>query len=86
LKSAERELAADSFSFAVNRLYYAVFYAASAVMMGCYGKSYKKHSGVRAAFHREFVKKGLVEEDHGKLYDQLYDDRQEGDYALFVEF
>ena len=33
LTSARREFEAGSFSFAMNRLYYAVFYAASALLM-----------------------------------------------------
>lgn len=48
--------------------------------------SFKKHSGVRAAFHRELVKTGYVDTKWGKLYDQLFEDRQEGDYIAMVEF
>lgn len=48
--------------------------------------SFKKHSGVRAAFHRELVKTGCVDTKWGKLYDQLFEDRQEGDYIAMVEF
>ena len=57
MRSAEREMKAESFLFAVNRLYYAVFYAVSSALMDCCGKSYKKHYGVRTAFRRESVKK-----------------------------
>ena len=33
LASARRELEAGAYSFAINRLYYAVFYAASAALL-----------------------------------------------------
>ena len=58
LASARRELEAGALEFAVNRLYYALFYAASAVLL-IRNLSFNKHSGVRAAFHREIIKKGL---------------------------
>jgi uncharacterized protein (UPF0332 family) len=69
----------------MNRLYYASFYAVSALLMD-HELSFKKHSGVRAAFHQHFVKPGLLERKWGKLYDQLFEDRQEGDYVVFVSF
>ena len=48
--------------------------------------SFKKHSGVRATFHREFIKTGLLNAQWGKLYDQLFEDRQEGDYLALASF
>lgn len=59
LRSAERELLADSLSFAINRIYYSVFYAVSAAMLERQIVS-KKHTGVRAAFHREFIKTNVL--------------------------
>jgi hypothetical protein len=47
---------------------------------------FRKHSGVRAAFHREFIKTGLLDVKWGKLYDQLFEDRQERDYVALVSF
>ena len=55
LASARREFDAGSFSFAMNRLYYAAFYGVSALLME-HDLSSKKHSGVRAAFHQQFIK------------------------------
>ena len=48
--------------------------------------SFKKHSGVRAAFHQHFIKAGDLDHKWGRLYDQLFEDRQEGDYVAFVSF
>ena len=46
LASARREFEAGSFSFSMNRLYYAAFYGVSALLME-HDLSFKKHSGVR---------------------------------------
>ncbi len=85
LKSARREFEAESLSFAMNRLYYAAFYAVSALLMA-HRLSFKKHSGVRAAFHQKFIKPGLIDQKWGRFYDQLFEDRQEGDYVVFITF
>jgi len=69
----------------MNRLYYAAFYGVSAVLLE-QEKSFRKHSGVRAAFHRQFIKTGLLDMKWGRLYDQIFEDRQEGDYVVFVSF
>jgi hypothetical protein len=47
---------------------------------------FKKHSGVRAAFHREFIRSGRLDVGWGKFYDQLFEDRQEGDYVALIAF
>ena len=85
LESAQREFIAGAYSFSVNRLYYALFYAASAALLDRQ-LSFTKHTGVRSAFHREFIKSGLLEIEWGKFYDKLFEDRQEGDYLVFVTF
>ena len=47
LRAARRELAADAYTFAINRAYYALFYAVSALLLE-EGRRFSKHSGVRA--------------------------------------
>jgi len=85
LASARRERNSGSCTFAANRLYYAAFYAVSAALLDR-GLRSRKHSGVRAAFRREFVATKLLDTEWGKLYDQLLEDRQEGDYLAMVDF
>jgi len=85
LSSAQRELNAGALAFAKNRIYYAAFYAVSAALLERQA-SFKKHSGVRAAFHREFVRSGLLDVKWSKFYDQLFEDRQEGDYIALIDF
>ncbi len=85
IEAARREIAAEDYDFAINRLYYALFYGVMAALLER-GLSFKKHSGVRSAFHREFIKKEILNKSQGKLYDRLFEDRQEGDYTALVEF
>ncbi|HUW65488.1 MAG TPA: HEPN domain-containing protein [Spirochaetia bacterium] len=83
--SAQLEYSQGHLSFCVNRLYYAVFYAVSAILASR-GLKYGKHSAVRSSLHRDFVKRGIASEEMGKLFDRLFHDRQEADYAAFSSF
>ncbi len=83
--SAQDELSAGRLSFAVNRIYYACFYAVSGVLMA-ENLRFKKHSGVRASFHQHLVKTGKISQDLGKFYDELFEARQRGDYFELVFF
>ena len=69
----------------VNRLYYACFYAVSALLL-TKGLSSAKHSGIRSLFHQNFVKSGLVKTELAQFYDMLFDNRQKGDYADLIRF
>ena len=84
-EAARRELAAGDLALAVNRAYYTLFYAVSALLLE-EGHRFKKHSGVRAAFNREIIKPGRLPRHHGELYNRLFRDRQKGDYIAFVKF
>ncbi len=85
LEAARRELRAESFSFAINRAYYALFYAVCALLLE-EGHEFGKHSGVRAALNQHFIKTGRLARKYGDLYNRLFRDRQEGDYVAFVGF
>ena len=85
LSSAKREFDANELCFAMNRIHYAAFYTVSAALMER-GSTFKKHTGVRIAFHREFIKTGLLDSEWAKFYDQLFEDRQEGDYIALTIF
>lgn len=69
----------------VNRLYYACFYAVSALLL-MRNFSTSKHGYLRSLMHREFVKTGLIPKDLSRHFDVLFDSRLEGDYADFVRF
>lgn len=69
---------------AVNRLYYACFYAVSALLHSR-GLSAVKHSGIRSLFGRHFVKTGLISKELAALYNDLFEYRQESDYEDFFQ-
>jgi uncharacterized protein (UPF0332 family) len=69
----------------VSRLYYACFYAVTALLRQR-GQSARRHTGARSFFNREFVNAGLVSSELGNLYNQLFDQRQEADYDELVDF
>jgi hypothetical protein len=85
LEEARLLLASGHTNTYVNRLYYACFYAVSALLL-LRGKAFAKHSGIRSAFHQEFVRSGMVSRELGQLYDRLFDNRQKADYADLVVF
>jgi uncharacterized protein (UPF0332 family) len=83
----DAKLLADNgrWNSSINRLYYACFYAVSALLY-YHSIETKTHNGVRIKFMSEFIKTGLFDKDFGKLYSDLFDWRQEGDYSDFVSF
>lgn len=85
INAALDEMGAERLSFSVNRIYYACFYAVSAVLLK-EKLTFKKHTGVRAAFHKYLVKTRKVNYEHGRLYDELFEARQRGDYIELVHF
>jgi uncharacterized protein (UPF0332 family) len=69
----------------VNRLYYACFYAVSALPL-TKNLSTSKHGYLRSLMLREFVKTGLIPKELGGHFDLLFDSRLKGDYADFAKF
>ena len=66
---------------AVNRAYYAIFYAASA-LLAIEGLERSRHSGVIAVFRQRFVKTGIIEPEFSRFYGEALEQRQAGDYGL----
>jgi uncharacterized protein (UPF0332 family) len=81
LRTGHLVLEDDDYITAVNRAYYAIFYAANA-LLATKGLERSKHSGVTAAFREHFVKTGLIEAEYSRLYGAAMDDRHEGDYEV----
>lgn len=71
----------EDYITAVNRAYYATFYAANA-LLATKGLERSKHSGVIAAFRQHFVKTGLIEPEYSDTYGQSMDERHNADYDL----
>lgn len=71
---------------AINRAYYAIFYAANG-LLATQGLARSKHSGVIAAFRQHFVKTGHIEVGYSRIYERVMDDRHVTDYDVeaFIE-
>jgi uncharacterized protein (UPF0332 family) len=67
----------------VNRLYYACFYAVSALLLR-HGFSSSKHTGVRSLFNRHFVKTGKISKALAQIYNDLFARRQESDRNVSI--
>jgi uncharacterized protein (UPF0332 family) len=81
LKAASSNLEMGYFRIAISRAYYAMFYAASA-LLATKGETRSKHGAVIAAFGLHFVKTGLIEPEYGRLLSQSFEQRQDSDYDL----
>ncbi|GAB4479814.1 MAG: HEPN domain-containing protein [Anaerolineales bacterium] len=88
LENADETLNAAQVNFekgfyrsACNRAYYAMFYAASALLYSK-GKSYGKHSAVLAAFRQLFIKTGEFDQKWSADYGEIMNNRHVADYEL----
>ena len=85
IKEAEILAASGHWNTCVNRLYYACFYAVSALLLK-HDLSSSKHSGVRSFFNEHFVKSGIMQKENTRIYNFLFERRQEGDYEDLIIF
>jgi uncharacterized protein (UPF0332 family) len=82
---SEAELLAKEsyYNAAANRLYYACFYAASALLINN-GITSSSHAGVKTMLGLHFVSKGLLSIEQGKTFSRLFEIRHSSDYDDFV--
>ena len=66
---------------AVNRAYYAMFYAVLALLQQI-GKIPRKHSGALTLFDSEFVKKGIFSIELSRHLHNAFESRQVSDYQV----
>jgi uncharacterized protein (UPF0332 family) len=79
LQVAREILANDHYRDAVNRAYYAMFYASLALLaVRMLGTS--KHSGVLSLFGKHFLKTGSFSPEAGQYLRAAFDLRQKSDY------
>lgn len=83
LVAAELLIDNQSYRAAINRLYYACFYAVSALLQRL-GKSAKTHSGIKTLFNAHVIQNGLLPKEYGDLYTTLSEARHETDYTVSV--
>ena len=84
LAEADLLIAGKRWNGALNRLYYALFYAARA-LLALKRVDSSRHSGVIALFQEHFVKPGSVSADTARVLAQAFAKRQRADYGDFAE-
>ncbi len=80
LAAAEHLCASGFPDFAVGRAYYAMFYAAEALLLS-QDLSFSKHSAVVSAFGQHFVKTGILDSSLHRHLLEAFDLRNLGDYG-----
>jgi uncharacterized protein (UPF0332 family) len=70
---------------AVNRLYYACFYAVTALLVK-HKIETQTHAGARRMLSLHFTKAGKLPVKLNKFYTDLFENRQTGDYEDFIYF
>src|SRR5258708_29003903 len=75
----------NSWNACINRLYYSCYYAVSALLLKQDVSTYT-HSGLKTQFNLHFIKSGIIKKEFGKLYSDLVDWRQKGDYGDMFDF
>ena len=69
---------------AINRAYYAMFYATLAIL-ATKGLGSSKHSGVISLFDREFVKPGDLPKELSRSLHMAFEHRQQADYGELTQ-
>jgi len=84
LHAAEIMLQNQMFTFAMNRIYYSMFYAVQAAL-ALDGVSFSKHGQVKAYLNKELIKTGILPIGLGRLYNKAFEYRQKFDYVDFAK-
>ena len=83
LSEADNLIEAGFFNAAVNRLYYACYYAVIA-LLAKNNLVAQTHQGVKQMFSLHFVANNKIDKQHSVFYGRLFNDRISGDYDDFV--
>ena len=69
----------NHWNLTVNRLYYSIFHAATALLLSA-GNTARTHNGVIRILMKDYVRVGLLSIEDGKLISSLFNMRHTGDY------
>lgn len=71
------------YNTAINRMYYACFYAVSALLLHAEIDGVKSHEGVRQMFGKHFILTGKLPKEWGRFYTVVFNSRSAADYEDF---
>ena len=80
LHDAEKVIEMRMWNTGANRLYYAAYYAVSALLIAN-GIGAKTHEGIIRMFNQMFVATGKIDRELGRQYNGLFTMRLTGDYG-----
>ena len=83
LKEAQYNADGGFYVAAINRMYYACYYATIALLLK-HEIAAQTHGGVRSMLGLHFVSKGIVGKEDGKTFNDLFEKRHSSDYDDFV--
>lgn len=86
LKEIEDHIRQGYYNTAVNRMYYACFYAVSALLLHNGVDGVKTHEGVRQMFGKHFIQTGIIPREWGRFYTIMFSSRSEADYEDFKDY
>ena len=85
IQEVETHIENKFWNTAINRMYYACFYAVGALLIK-HGIETSSHPGARQKFGELFVKTGKVDKRLAKHYTDLFEKRHKGDYNDFYDY
>ena len=85
LREVSLHIENELWNTAINRLYYACYYAVIALLISK-GIKAQTHAGVRQMFGLHFIKTGLIDKESGSFFSNIFDKRLTGDYNDFIDY
>lgn len=73
------------YNAAINRLYYACYYAVIALLVNNQIPA-QTHQGVKQMFGMHFIITKRIPNKYSRFYSQLFNDRMSGDYDDFLQY
>ncbi|MEL6721279.1 MAG: HEPN domain-containing protein [Bacteroidota bacterium] len=84
-EEAQIMAASKKWNATANRLYYTCFYIVIAYLILDDIES-GTHRGIKSKFNKLLISKGKLDRQYGKLYNRLFELRQDADYKDFKDF
>jgi uncharacterized protein (UPF0332 family) len=85
LPEADTLIDGKFYNAAINRLYYACYYAVIA-LLSKNGITAQTHQGVKQMFSMHFIVTGKLDKKYSSFYSRLFNDRISGDYDDFLQY
>lgn len=85
MKEAKLMIDNKYWNAAINRMYYACYYATTALLLNC-GLETQTHGGARQMLGLHFVRTGKLSGRLSNFYSNLFSQRHSGDYDMFIFF